>query len=698
MNLNSAGDQRGPSAPAVLSISELSTIVDIVKEEGAFSFDVETRGNIERHADVMDLVEQEWIAKEATLKATHPSVRERSRQAIEDKWRGNVAIDTLRNEVFWIGIATRNHSWAIPMGHPNGEILVPEDRGDGSTIPPEGYRAVLASGKESMARAKYFIPATFTDPPEQLTQEQVFTALEPLFMDEGIVKVNQNIKFDVKSVAKYYGGELPKGRYIDTMILMHIVDENLPSYSLKNIIDRVYGFDPYHRDGKIGKTITTEPFSKACRYVHYDARWAWMLYRRLYKSIMSVPSLSKALYLDLDVLSVLAQMEMNGIAVNQRAMKNLRKELDLDLNTKLLDISQYAPVGFNPDSNAHKAKFLFGKKREGGLGLKPKKVTAKGNPSVDDDSLKSLQGKHPVIDMLMEYAELKKMKSTYVDGLIPLLHSGRLHPQFHLHRTATGRLSASDPNLQNIPRDGRVRGLFVAEPGNSLVVADYSQIEMRIMAMYSQDPELMNIFENNIDVHAGTASVILGKPPEEVTGEERTIYGKVPNFLMGYGGGPKRLVDATGGQLSLDEARVVVDNYNAGYKGLTSWKANVLMKARKQGYVETMYGRRRRVPGLSSDDFAEKSRSERQAINAIVQGTASEICKDAMLTVSSALPYPKCRMLVQVHDELVVSVPTDEVVEWASTIERAMGNGKVIMGVSLEVEAHFAQSWAEAKG
>jgi len=238
----------------------------------------------------------------------------------------------------------------------------------------------------------------------------------------------------------------------------------------------------------------------------------------------------------------------------------------------------------------------------------------------------------------------------------------------------------------------------VAEPGNSLVVADYSQIEMRIMAMYSQDPELMNIFENNIDVHAGTASVILGKPPEEVTGEERTIYGKVPNFLMGYGGGPKRLVDATGGQLSLDEARVVVDNYNAGYKGLTSWKANVLMKARKQGYVETMYGRRRRVPGLSSDDFAEKSRSERQAINAIVQGTASEICKDAMLTVSSALPYPKCRMLVQVHDELVVSVPTDEVVEWASTIERAMGNGKVIMGVSLEVEAHFAQSWAEAKG
>lgn len=695
---NLTTERRGYYAPVVLSLDELSTIVDAVKEEGIFCFDVETRGNIHRHSEVMDIVEAEWKEKSASLKSTHPTVVQRSRQAIEDKWRGNVALDTLRNDVFWIGIAVSGRSWAIPMGHPNGEVLVPEERGDGTTVPPEGYRAVLASGKESMAKAKYFIPATFTEPPEQLTQEQVFTALEPLFMDPNIVKVNQNIKFDCKSVAKYYGGQLPKGRYIDTQVLMHIVDENLTSYRLTSILDRVFKFDPYHRDGKIGKTITTEPFSKAARYVHYDVRWAWLAYKRLYRYIQNNESLIPATFLDMDTLGVLAQMEMNGIQVNKRELVKLGKSLDLDINNTLAEISQYAPIGFSPDSNVHKAELLFNKKREGGLGLKPKKTTAKGKPSVDEDSLKSLQGQHPVIDLLMKYSELKKMKSTYVEGLLPLLHSGRLHPQFHLHRTATGRLSASDPNLQNIPRDGRVRGLFVAEPGNSLIVADYSQIEMRIMAMYSRDPALLHIFQENIDVHAGTASVILGKPPEEITSEERNIYGKTPNFLMGYGGGPKRLVDSTGGQLSLDEARVVVDNYNKGYAGLTDWKNKVITKATKVGYVETLNGRRRRVPGLSSTDFAERARAERQAINAIVQGTASEICKEAMLKVSSALEYPKCKLLVQVHDELVTSVPTDEVNNWVPIIETAMGNGTSIMGVELEVEAHFAGSWAEAKG
>lgn len=695
---DSASRRRGPSAPAVLSLDELSRIVDIVRQEGEFSFDVETRGNLDRHPDVMALLDEEWVSKEASLKSSHPTVVQRSRQAIEDKWRSNLALDTLRNEVFWLGIATRNHSWAIPMGHPNGEVLVKEQRGDGSTIPPPGYRTVLASGKESMARAKYFIPATFTAPPEQLTQEQVFTALEPLFMDENIVKINQNIKFDVKSISKYYGGELPKGRYIDTMVLMHIVDENMPSYSLTNIIDKVFAYDPYRRDGKIGKTITTEPFSKACRYVHYDVRWAWLLYKKLFRHISYDEKLLSVAYLESDTLSVLAQMELNGIAVNKRALTKLGKELDLDINNTIAEIYQYAPVGFNPDSNAHKAQFLFSKKREGGLGLKPKKETKTGNPSVDDDSLRSLQGQHPVVDLLMQYAEQKKMKSTYVEGLTPLLNKGRLHPQFHLHRTATGRLSASDPNLQNIPRDGRVRSLFVAEPGNSLVVADYSQIEMRIMAMYSQDPALLNIFKNNIDVHAGTASVILGKAPEDISSEERNIYGKVPNFLMGYGGGPRRLVDATGGALSLDDARQVVENYNKGYAGLTDWKNRVLREAKHRGYVETMLGRRRRVPDLASDDFAAKSRAERQAINAIVQGTAAEICKEAMVKMAGALDYPKCKMLVQVHDEIVISVPTEEIGVWEPVVEQCMGNGRDIMGVTLEVEAHHAQTWSEAKG
>lgn len=703
-------------APYVTTVEELEAIVATIQAEGEFAFDVETRGNIHRNAEVMTQVEREWKEKEASLKSDHPTVVKKSRRAIEERWESNMAVDPLRNEVFWIGLATKGHSWAVPMGHPNGEVLVPEQRGDGSTVPPEGHRNILKSGKESMAKAKYFIPATFTAPPEQLTQEQVFKALEPLFMDPAITKINQNIKFDCKSVAKYYGGNLPEGRYIDTQILMHIADENLLNYRLDTIIKRVFdGYDPYAKEGKIGKTITTEPFSKATRYVHYDARWAWLVYKRLWRKIERVPGLLKALYLDIDCVRPVAQMEMNGIQVNRRAMTTLGKQLDMDINNCLMDISQYAFPGFNVDSVVDKQTLLFNKKRvpkdengdplpdyQVGLGLKPKKVSEKtGKPSVDEDTLNSLKGRHPVVDHLLTYAEVKKLKSTYVDGLDPLIHNGRLHPQFHFHRTTTGRFSSSDPNLQNIPRDERVRRLFEAEPGNSLIVADYSQIEMRIMGMYSQDPELMRIFRENIDVHTGTAQVILGRDP--VDSEERNIYGKTPNFLMGYGGGPKKLVDSTNGAITLDDAKHIIDRYNSGYAGLTKWKNKELKRGRQRGFVETMYGRRRRVPelalpGTDKEAWMARSRAERQAINAIVQGTAAEFMKEALIKLENELEYPSCKMLVQVHDEVVVSVPTDQVSRWEPIVEKAMGNGRVIKGVPIEVEAHHAGSWAEAKG
>lgn len=695
-----------------------------MKAAGAFSFDVETRGHIHRHPDVMELIEEEWKAKLATLKSTNANVLARSRQAIEDRWTGDLALDTLRNEAYWISIAIDGRSWAIPMGHPNGEILVREMRGDGSTIPPPGYRAFTASGKESMAKAKFFIPAVFSPAPPQLTQGEVFGVLEPLFMDENIVKVNQNIKFDAKTVAKYYGGELPKGLYIDIQVLMHVVDETLINYKLGTILNRVFQFDPYHRHGKLGAILLTEPFSRACNYVHYDTRWAWLAYKRLWRQISAVPSLFHALHIDLPCIRTVAQMEMNGIAVNKREMVKLGKELDVQMNEMLRDMSQYVAPGFNPDSNNDKAHLLFGKKSEGGLGLKATKwtdTTAKlpmeqRKPSVDADHLEKQRGKHPVVDLLLDYSETKKMKSTYVEGMVPMLHNiglgkylGRVHPQFHFHRTDTGRFSSSDPNLQNIPRDGRMRSLFVAVPGDHLVVADYSQIEMRIMAMLSQDPALLNIFENDIDVHTGTASVILRKLPEDVTPDERQIFGKTPNFLMGYGGGATRLVAATNGLLSMEEAQGVVDGYNTGYAGLTTWKNRTLAKARKVGYVETLGGRRRRLPDLTAstatkEGWKARMRAERQGINAIVQGTAAEICKEAMVRLDRVLEWPKCKMLVQVHDEMVISVPSDELGIWVPRIETAMGNETVLTdgivehGVKLVVEAHYAGSWYDAKG
>lgn len=700
-------------SPAVFTEEELHEIVRVVQESGAFAFDVETRGNVERHGDVLALIEYEWQEKLATLKTTHEGTLARSRQTIVDRWTSELALDTQRNEVFWLGIATEGRSWAIPMGHPNGEVLVNERRGDGSTVPPVGYRAVLKSGKESTAKAKYFIPAVFTDAPTQLTKEQVFTILEPIFMDEHILKVNQNVKFDAKSIAKYFGGKLPEGQYIDPQVLAAIANENLGGYSLVEIIAAFFqDHDPYWRDGKIGATVVFEPFSKVVNYVHFDVRWAWLAYKKLHRMIAKVPGLFQALLRDLPVISIVAQMEANGIAVNKREMKKLGTELDIHMNDIIRDMSDYVPVGFNPNSAPAKVALLFGSKKEGGLGLKRKK--GKGD-SVDAEVLKSLQGSHPLIDLLLDYAEVKKMKSTYVEGMIPMLHSipgspnlGKLHPQFHLHRARTGRFSSSDPNLQNIPRDGRMRALFVAEPGESLVVADYSQIEMRLMAMFSQDPAMLHIFENDIDAHFGTASVVLGRPPE--TSEERTTYGKVPNFLLGYGGGPKRLVASTNGKIGLKQAESIVAGYDKGYAGWTEWKAKCVQKGRRLGYVETLGGRRRRLPDLNADVNAKdgwwkRTSAERQAVNAVIQGTAAEIIKDAMVALDGVLPFPTCKMLLQVHDEMVISIPTGESGLWVPKIEEAMGNLTYISTgvqgdkpVKLTVEAHTAASWSEAKG
>lgn len=689
------GAEYGPSC--VLTIEQLEELVEVVKNEGAFAFDVETRGNVHRHSEVMRLIDDEWRDKEANLKSMNASVRQRSRQAIEDRWTKEIALDPLRNEVFWIGIATKGRSWAIPMGHPNGEVVVPAIVGDGSTVPPPGYRNLLSNGKESKAKAKFVVPAVYSPPPEQLDQATVFAALEPLFMDPNIIKIGHNIKFDARSVAKYIGG-LPQGRYVDTMVLQHFLNENISSFSLQSVIMQNFNVDPYARDGKVGSIITSVAFSTALRYVQLDVRWTWLLYRKMWFKIVANKDWLNAVYTDLDLLYVISDMEQTGVRVDTRAMKDTGKELDQTLNWLLRDLADYAPPGFNPDSLEHKRQLLFSPKSSGGLGLKPNRETSTGKASVDDATLQSLRGKHPVVPLLLDWAETKKLKSTYVDGLTSLLHSGRLHPSFHLHRTATARLSSSGPNLQNIPRDGRMRSMFVAGDGELLVVADYDQIELRVMAMFSQDKELVRIFNTGEDIHRGTAALILNRSPEEVNDEERTIYGKVPNFLMGYGGGPKRLIEATNGVITLKEAKDIIDAYHHAYSGLTAWKNDVLRKATSKGYVETLGKRRRRLQDISSDKFELRSRAERQAVNFIVQGTAAEICKQAMVRVHNRLPHDTCRLLVQVHDELMISVPEDEADHYSLVLQNEMGDGTVIKGVPLTVAAHSGKSWYEAKG
>jgi DNA polymerase-1 len=681
----------------VLTEQQLDEVVSHIKDNEVFAFDVETRGNIHRHGEVMDLINDEWKEKEANLKATNPLVRQRSRKAIEDRWTGKLALDPLRNEVFWIGIAVRGVSWAIPMGHPHGEVVVPPVVGDGSTVPPPAYRAILSSGKESMAKAKYVIPAQYAEPPAQLTQDVVFGRLEEVFQSDKIAKVGHNIKFDARSVAKYLGG-LPQGRYIDTMVLQHFMDENISSFSLQSLISNNFGgIDPYAREGKVGKIINDVAFSVALRYVHLDVRWTWMLYQRMWRRVRRNSDWMQALFTDLDLLHVISDMEQTGIMVDTDAMRVTGVELDQHLHYLKRDMANYAPPGFNPDSLEHKRQLLFSPKDKGGLGLSVNKETPAGKASVDESVLRSISSKHPVVPMLLEWAETKKLKSTYVEGMVPLLHSGRLHPSFHLHRTVTSRVSSSGPNLQNIPRDGRMRSMFVAGEGLQLVVADYDQIELRVMAMFSQDKELLRIFNTGVDIHRGTAALILSKDLDDIDDEERTVYGKVPNFLMGYGGGPKRLVESTNGAVTVKEARRIIDAYHESYSGLTAWKNKEIVRGAHRGFVETLGKRRRRLHDLTSSDFVVRGRAERQAINFIVQGTAAEICKQAMVRVHERLPEG-CKLLVQVHDELMIVSPEDDADNNASFLEREMGHGTVINGVPLSVSAHTGYSWYEAKG
>lgn len=677
----------------VKTLDEVREAVSIIQQHGAFAFDVETRGNLERHPNLIEVVEQEWKTHLSKLKAPTPEIARKARENIEGKYRGELALDPLRNEVFWIALATHGHSWAIPMGHRVGVILIPEEVGDGSTVPPEGYRKVLKNGQESMAKARYHIPAVHAEVPVQLDRSEVLEVLKPLFFSD-LVKIGHNVKFDARSIGKYYG-EIPEGPFFDTILMQHILDENLMSYSMEQVVLNNYRTSSHGREGKLGAIIDTVPFDKATRYVHLDARWTWLMYTRMWRQIVNNEELQKAFMLDVEVLRVLMEMENNGILVDSRALKNLGKELDGKLRDIILAISEHAFVGFNPDSNPHKQALLFNKKREGGLALKPVKKTAKGAPSVDEESLQKLKGEHPVVPMLLEYSEMQKLKSTYVDGLIPKLNNSRLHPSFHLHRTATGRLSSSNPNLQNIPRSSSVRSLFVAPDGHKLLVADYDQIELRVMAMFSQDKQLIRIFKNEEDIHAGAAALLYKKPIEEVTSEERQI-GKGVNFLTAYGGGPHKLSNTTG--ISVEEARHMIDQYYKQFAGLTEWKRQVIESGRKKGYVSTLYGRRRRLPDLNSDDEFTRSRAERQAVNAVVQGSAADLCKEAMVSISGLLRGIDAQLLVQVHDELVVSVNEDIIEELTPKFMETMGHGRVIDAVPLVVSCDSAYSWAEAKG
>jgi DNA polymerase-1 len=399
--------------------------------------------------------------------------------------------------------------------------------------------------------------------------------------------------------------------------------------------------------------------------------------------------------IELPVAAVLAEMEETGVAVDAQALKTISAEFGAELERLEQECYRLAGRRFNLNSPIQLRQVLFDELKLSAKGLK----RTKSGTSTDADTLEKLAAVHPLPKQLLEYRAIAKLKSTYSDALPELLdpRTGRIHTSFHQALTATGRLSSTDPNLQNIPtrsEEGRrIRRAFVAAPGCLLLSADYSQIDLRVLAHLSADPTLIDAFRRGEDIHARTAAEVLGRKPDEVDPEARRLA-KVINFGIIYGMGPQRLAGELG--IGLTEASEYIKRYFERLPGVHAYLEESLSLARERGWVATMYGRRRYLPELNSPQGGARAQAERIAINTPIQGTAADLIKLAMIRLDAAIKERKwaARMVLQVHDELLVEVPHAELGAVAAAARREM-EGVAELRVPLRIELKWGPNWAE---
>ena len=398
--------------------------------------------------------------------------------------------------------------------------------------------------------------------------------------------------------------------------------------------------------------------------------------------------------IELPLCTVLYAMENRGICIDKEQLEQFGQMLSQRISDCESLIFSYSGGTFNINSTKQLGELLFEK-----LGLPPVKKTKTGY-STNADVLEKLKDKHPIIPAIMDYRMLTKLKSTYADGLMKeIQEDGRIHTTFQNLVTATGRLSSTEPNLQNIPvrtdLGAEIRKMFVPKPGCVLVDADYSQIELRVLAHIADDKTMQKAFCDHVDIHTATASQVFGVPVEEVTPLQRR-HAKAVNFGIVYGISEFSLAEDIG--VSRYEAREYIDNYLNNYRGVKAYMQQVVADAREKGFTETLYGRRRYIPELKSSNFNIRSDAERIALNTPIQGTAADIIKIAMIRVENALKehYPEAKLLLQVHDELIVECPEEIASDVAALVSREMEN-VAHLSVPLTAEAKFGKSWYEAK-
>ena len=636
---------------------------------------------------------------------------------------GENRIQPVVNDVLWISLATEGRTDVIPMGHPNGDFLHWDKE-----LLLSGQRK-LAAGKElreadySKNEAKW--KPVFGTPPEQLLPGDVFKALKPLFFSTKL-KVGHNVKFDLKSIAKYYRGVVPNKPFFDTLMAAFILDNrNRGKLGLKDCAEKYLKIKV---EKGIGAEVEIHSFSDVAHYSGFDSEVTWKLYKTL--APMLTGSLSRVWRLEMDVVAALCDMELAGATVDVEEMKNLKNRLEIDIDNAKARAWKLAGKTFSMNSVQEKQQVLFSPKEQGGRGITPNlrikiSVTPKGRDmlaagqpltinqySVSSEALEFYRDKDELVDALMEYQDLNKLMTTYVVPYLggevtrttagkarivdkkSLLINGKVHTSFKSHGAETGRFSSSDPNLQNIPSSGTygklIRNLFVAPPGYKLVVADYSQIEPRIIASFSNDPTLMDNYLNGGDVYTTIGDTV---------GLDRKA-GKVLVLAMSYGIGPEKIASSLG--VSEVAAKKLLHDFTKRFHDIDKYKSKVVRLAMQQSptpFVETMFGRRRYIPDLRSNEKGLKNRAERQAFNTVIQGSAADLMKLAIVRAHSCfIDEPGVDVVLTVHDELVTVARTDLAEETAEAIRESMEGIKLPeIRVPLIADVKIVDKWGEAK-
>ncbi|MFN5167641.1 MAG: DNA polymerase I, partial [Pseudomonadota bacterium] len=567
------------------------------------------------------------------------------------------------------------------------------------SLDPMAARLVGVSFAVEPGRAAY-VPLAHAYPgaPEQLPLAGVLERLRPWLEDGTRPKLGQNLKYDLHVFANH--GVAVRGYAHDPMLQSYVLEAHR-GHGLESLAERHLGRKGLSYEDVCGKGAAQIPFAqvdvaRATEYSGEDSEMALHVHLALWPRLAAVPRLREVYErIEMPVAAILQRIERHGVLIDPAALAAQGRALAERMVALEQETSAIAGQPFNLGSPRQIGEILFGK-----LGLPVKKKTASGAPSTDEEVLQELAADYPLPARILEHRSLAKLKGTYTDKLPQMVNprTGRVHTNYAQAVAVTGRLSSNEPNLQNIPirtaEGRRIREAFIAPPGHVILSADYSQIELRIMAHISRDPGLLRAFAEGLDVHRATASEVFGVPVEQVSPEQRR-YAKVINFGLIYGMGAFGLASNLG--IEQKAARDYIDRYFARFAGVKRYMDETRASAAETGYVETLFGRRVWLPEIRGGNGPRRSAAERQAINAPMQGTAADLIKLAMIAVQDALDREgrATAMVMQVHDELVFEVPEVEL-DWAREAIPRLMSGVARLEVPLLAEVGVGRNWEEA--